>query len=438
MIAVLGAGESGVGAALLAKEKGYDVFVSDFGIVKDSLKDELNKNAIAWEEAQHSEGKILDAEMLIKSPGIPETQLVAKARAKGIEVLSEIEFASRFTAGKVIAVTGSNGKTTTASLIHHLLQGAGLDVGLAGNIGDSFARCLKERDRAFWVLELSSFQLDDIRLFRPYISVLLNFSPDHLDRYDGRMEKYVAAKMRIAENQTSEDHFIYWEADEWTLKNLEKVSANKIPFGSILKPEGAYIENKQICININREPLIMSIHELALQGKHNCYNSMAGGIAAKLLGISNDIVRECLSDFEKIEHRLEPVLKVYGVEYINDSKATNINATWYALDCMSKPTVWICGGVDKGNNYGELLSLVGDKVKAIICLGKDNAKLVEAFGGLVSDVQEVNSMEDAVKVAYRLADKGDAVLLSPACASFDLFDSYEDRGRQFKKQIRLL
>jgi len=285
---------------------------------------------------------------------------------------------------------------------------------------------------------LSSFQLDDIRLFRPYISVLLNFSPDHLDRYDGRMEKYVAAKMRIAENQTSEDHFIYWEADEWTLKNLEKVSANKIPFGSILKPEGAYIENKQICININREPLIMSIHELALQGKHNCYNSMAGGIAAKLLGISNDIVRECLSDFEKIEHRLEPVLKVYGVEYINDSKATNVNATWYALDCMSKPTVWICGGVDKGNNYGELLSLVGDKVKAIICLGKDNAKLVEAFGGLVSDVQEVNSMEDAVKVAYRLADKGDAVLLSPACASFDLFDSYEDRGRQFKKQIRLL
>lgn len=438
MIAVLGAGESGVGAALLAKQKGYDVFVSDFGAVKDSFRSELNKNGLSWEEGKHSEAKILDAEMLIKSPGIPETKLVAKARAKGIEVLSEIEFASRFTTGKIIAITGSNGKTTTASLIYHLLRGADLDVALAGNIGDSFARCLKNGDHDFWVLELSSFQLDDVRHFRPDISVLLNFSPDHLDRYEGNMAKYVAAKMRITENQTADDHFIYWEEDAWIKKNLEKVRAKKISFGSILKAEGAYIENEQICININREQLIMSIHELALQGKHNGYNSMAGGIAAKILGISNDIVRDCLSDFEKIEHRLEPVLKVYGVEYINDSKATNVNAAWYALDCMSKPTVWICGGVDKGNDYGELLSLVGDKVKAIICLGKDNAKLIETFGGLVSGVQEVDSMEDAVKAAYKIADKGDAVLLSPACASFDLFNSYEDRGRQFKKQIRLL
>ncbi len=438
MIAVLGAGESGVGAALLAKQKGYDVFVSDLGVVKDSFKEELNDKGIDWEEGGHTEKKILAAELLIKSPGIPETKLVAKARANGVEVLSEIEFASRFTEGKIIAITGSNGKTTTATLIHHLLQGAGLDVALAGNIGDSFARCLERSDRAFWVLELSSFQLDDVRHFRPYISVLLNFSPDHLDRYEGSMEKYVAAKMRIAENQTSEDHFIYWEDDEWTKKNLEKVKANKIPFGTVSKAKGAYIEDHQICININREPLIMSIHELALQGKHNCYNSMAGGIAAKLLGITNDIVRDCLSDFEKIEHRLEPVLKVYGVEYINDSKATNVNATWYALDCMNKPVVWICGGVDKGNDYEELLSMVDDKVKAIICLGKDNAKLLETFGDLVSDIQEVDSMGDAVKAAYKLADKGDAVLLSPACASFDLFNNYEDRGRQFKKQIRLL
>jgi len=438
MIAVLGAGESGVGAALLAKQKGYDVFVSDLGVMKDSFREELNDNGIEWEEGGHTAKKIVRAEYLIKSPGIPETKLIAAARANGVEVLSEIEFASRFTEGKIIAVTGSNGKTTTATLIHHLLHGAGLDVALAGNIGDSFARCLERGDHAFWVLELSSFQLDDVQGFKPYISVLLNFSPDHLDRYEGSMEKYVAAKMRITENQTSEDHFIYWEEDAWTKKNLEKVKANKIPFGTLSKAKGAFIENDKICININREPLIMSIHELALQGKHNCYNSMAGGIAAKLLGISNDIVRDCLSDFEKIEHRLEPVLKVYGVEYINDSKATNVNASWYALDCMTKPVVWICGGVDKGNDYEELLSMVDDKVKAIICLGKDNAKLLETFGDLVEDIQEVDSMGDAVKAAYKLANKGDAVLLSPACASFDLFNNYEDRGRQFKKQIRLL
>ncbi|MCS5662793.1 MAG: UDP-N-acetylmuramoyl-L-alanine--D-glutamate ligase [Flavobacteriales bacterium] len=438
MIAVLGAGESGVGAALLAKQKGYEVFVSDFGTVKESFQKELTENGFEWEQGQHSEEKILSAEMLIKSPGIPETKLIAKARAKGIEVLSEIEFASRFSEGKIVAITGSNGKTTTASLIDHLLKGAGLDVVLAGNVGASFARCLANSDHDYWVLELSSFQLDDIRQFKPYIAILLNLSPDHLDRYDGKMENYVAAKMRITENQTQEDYFIYWDDDEWIKKNLEKVKANKLPLGQKTVTEGAYLENKQINININREQLTMTIHELALQGKHNCYNSMAGGIAAKLLGITNDVVRDCLSDFEKIEHRLEPVLKVYGVDYINDSKATNVNAVWYALDSMNKPVVWICGGVDKGNDYEGLLPLVKDKVKAIVCLGTDNSKLIRTFGGVVELIQDTASMEDAVKAAYRFAEKGDAVLLSPACASFDLFANYEDRGRQFKKQIRLL
>jgi len=438
MIAVLGAGESGVGAALLAKQKGYEVFVSDFGTVKEPFQKELTENGFEWEQGQHSEEKILSAEMLIKSPGIPETKLIAKARAQGIEVLSEIEFASRFSEGKIVAITGSNGKTTTASLTYHLLKGAGLDVVLAGNIGASFARCLANSDHDYWVLELSSFQLDDIRQFKPYIAILLNLSPDHLDRYDGKMENYVAAKMRITENQTQEDYFIYWDDDEWIKKNLEKVKANKLPLGQKTVTEGAYLENKQINININREQLTMTIHELALQGKHNCYNSMAGGIAAKLLGITNDIVRDCLSDFEKIEHRLEPVLKVYGVDYINDSKATNVNAVWYALDSMNKPVVWICGGVDKGNDYEELLPLVKDKVKAIVCLGTDNSKLIKTFGGVVELIQDTASMEDAVKAAYRFAEKGDAVLLSPACASFDLFANYEDRGRQFKKQIRLL
>jgi len=438
MIVVLGAGESGVGAALLAKQKGYEVFVSDFGTVKEQFQKELTEHGFEWEQGQHSEEKILSAEMLIKSPGIPETKLISKARAKGIEVLSEIEFASRFSKGKIVAITGSNGKTTTASLVYHLLCSAGLDAVLAGNIGHSFARCLASADHDYWVLELSSFQLDDIDQFRPCIAIVLNLSPDHLDRYDGKMENYVAAKMRITENQTEADYFIYWDEDEWIQKNLVKVRAKKIPFGEKDRQEGAYTKNKEFNININREQLTMTIHELALQGKHNCYNSMAGGIAAKLLGITNNIVRDCLADFEKIEHRLEPVLKVYGVDYINDSKATNVNAAWYALDSMTKPIVWICGGVDKGNDYEELLTLVKDKVKAIVCLGKDNSKLIKAFGGDVEVIQDTDSMKGAINAAYKLAEKGDVVLLSPACASFDLFDNYEDRGRQFKKQIRLL
>tara|TARA_B100000795_G_scaffold73271_1_gene51872 strand:+ start:16002 stop:17318 length:1317 start_codon:yes stop_codon:yes gene_type:complete len=438
MIAVLGAGESGVGAALLAKQKGFDVFVSDFGEIKECFRNELIENELEWEEGKHSEEKILSAKMLIKSPGIPETKLIAKARVKGIAILSEIEFASRFTNGKIIAITGSNGKTTTAALVNHLLKGASFDVALAGNIGDSFARCLSKSDHDYWVLEISSFQLDDIHYFKPYIAILLNLSPDHLDRYEGKMENYVASKMRITENQSQDDYFIYWKEDTWINKNLHKVNAVKLPFGEQIFAKGASLIQDKIKININREQLTMTIHELALQGKHNSYNSMAGGIASKLLGITNDIVRECLSDFEKIEHRLESVIKVYGVDYINDSKATNVNATWYALDSMTKSIVWICGGVDKGNNYEELVPLVSKKVKAIVCLGEDNAKLIKAFGGLVEIIEDTSSMSAAVKKAYKIADKGDVVLLSPACASYDLFTSYEDRGRQFKKQIRLL
>ena len=438
MIAVLGAGESGVGAALLAQKKGLTVFVSDFGQIKEPYQKELSDNGIEWEQGTHTEERILAADILIKSPGIPETLLVKKARQQGIEVLSEIEFAYRYCKGKIVAITGSNGKTTTATLVHHLLKGAKLDVALAGNIGDSFARCLSLSDHDYWVLELSSFQLDDIHQFKPYIAILLNLSPDHLDRYEGEMENYVASKLRITENQDLNDYFIYWNEDDLIKKNLNKVKAVKLPFGEETSTTGASLINETIEININREQLTMTIHELALQGKHNTYNSMAGGIAAKLLGITNDIVRECLSDFEKIEHRLEPVLKVYGVDYINDSKATNVNATWYALDSMTKSVVWICGGVDKGNNYEELVPLVSKKVKAIVCLGADNTKLIKTFGGVVYVIESSNSMEMAVKAAYKLAKKGDTVLLSPACASFDLFTSYEDRGRQFKKQIRLL
>ena len=438
MIVVLGAGESGVGAAILAKKKGLEVFVSDFGVVKDKYKAELNENNIDWEEGQHSEQQILSADLLIKSPGIPETKLLEKARNIGIDVLSEIEFASRFCKGKIIAVTGSNGKTTTATLLNHLLKGADFDVALAGNIGASFGRSLAKSDHDYWVLELSSFQLDDIQLFKPFIAILLNLSPDHLDRYQGKMENYVASKMRITENQSEEDYFIYWSDDPWIKKYIHKVNAQTLPFGEQIIAKGASLIGEEITINSTLEQLTMNIHELALQGKHNSYNSMAGGIAAKLLGITNDIVRDCLSDFEKIEHRLEPVLKVYGVDYINDSKATNVNATWYAIDSMSKSVVWICGGVDKGNNYEDLLPLVSKKVSAIICLGLDNTKLIKTFGGAVEVIMEANTMKSAVKMAYKLANKGDAVLLSPACASFDLFTNYEDRGRQFKKQIRLL
>jgi len=435
-IVVLGGGESGLGAALLAKQKGFDVFLSDFGTIKEKYQQELNEAGIDWEHEKHTVEKIFSADKVVKSPGIPENDLIAKIRSKEIEVLSEIEFASRFCQGKIVAITGSNGKTTTATLTHHLLKSAGMDVALAGNIGDSFARLLTEGDHEYWVLELSSFQLDDIKVFRPHIAILLNITPDHLDRYAGKMENYAESKMRISANQEASDYFIYWGEDLWIAKYLDSVQADLIPFGEKALERGAYIEKEEIKINIKREPLIMTIHELALQGKHNSYNSMAAGIASKLLGVTNEIIRECLSNFEKIEHRLEPVLKVHGVDYINDSKATNINAVWYALDSMTKPVIWICGGVDKGNNYNELLPLVKDRVKAIVCLGANNAKLISDFDGHIEIIEDTHSMSEAVKVAYKLASKGDAVLLSPACASFDLFVSYEDRGRQFKRAVR--
>tara|TARA_Y100000385_G_C13096262_1_gene641513 strand:+ start:1770 stop:3086 length:1317 start_codon:yes stop_codon:yes gene_type:complete len=438
MIAILGAGESGIGAAILAKKKGYEVFVSDAGIISQKYKNELIELGVDWEQGNHNELKILDAKMLVCSPGIPDIRLLSRARESGVEVISEIEFASRHTQGKMIAITGTNGKTTTASLVHHILKRANFDVGLAGNIGDSFARCLAKCDRSYWVIEVSSFQLENIHHFKPFVSILLNVSPDHLDRYKGEIDAYLAAKIRISENQTKSDFFIYWQGDLLISKHLKEIRACKLSFGDEVVSKGAYIDRESIKININSEQISMTIHELALQGKHNCYNSMASGIAAKLLGITDDIVRDSLSDFEKIEHRLEPVLKVYGVNYINDSKATNINAVWYALDSMNSPIVWICGGVDKGNQYEQLLPLVKEKVKAIVCLGLDNSKLISTFGADIELLKSVHSMEDAVKSAYKYAENGDAVLLSPACASFDLFDNYEDRGRQFKQQIRLL
>ena len=438
MIVILGAGESGIGAAILAKKKGYEVFVSDAGQIQQKYKDELIDLGVKWEQGKHTESKILNAKLLVRSPGIPELNLLVNARERGIKVVSEIEFASTHTQGKMIAITGSNGKSTTSSLVYNILKNANFNVGLAGNIGDSFARCLASCDRSYWVLEVSSFQLDDIHQFKPFISVLLNLTPDHLDRYDGKMNSYAAAKMRITENQVKGDFFIYWQGDHWVHKYLKEIKANKFSFGDEVVSQGAYIDKESIKININSEQVSMTIHELALQGKHNCYNSMASGIAAKLLGITDEIIRDSLSNFEKIEHRLEPVLKVHGVNYINDSKATNINSVWYALESMNNPVVWICGGVDKGNDYKELLPLVKNKVKAIVCLGRDNSKLLAIFEPIVEQIKSVDSMEDAVKAAYKYAENGDAVLLSPACASFDLFANYEDRGRQFKKQIRLL
>lgn len=438
MLVVLGAGESGIGAALLGHKLGMTVFVSDAGPINDSRKIELDDIGVRWEERRHTEEIVLNASIVVKSPGMPDTELIDKVIHADIELVSEIEFASRYTQGKIIAITGSNGKTTTASLCYHILKRNGFDVTLAGNIGVSFARCLAQNDSDYWVLELSSFQLDHIIHFQPDIAMVLNISSDHLDRYNGSLDNYIRAKMRITENQTSEHSFIYWNDDLNIIKHLKDVRSTKYSFGNHNISQGAQLNKDKISINIKEDQLHMTIHELALQGKHNSYNSMAGGIAAKLLGISNEVVRECLSDFEKIEHRLEPVMKVYGVNYINDSKATNVNASWYALDSMVNPVVWICGGVDKGNDYSDLIPIVREKVKAIVCLGTDNSKIIEAFGEIVDTIVDTSDMKSAVKSSYKLASKNDVVLLSPACASFDLFSNYEDRGRQFKKHIRLL
>ncbi|WP_339610800.1 UDP-N-acetylmuramoyl-L-alanine--D-glutamate ligase [uncultured Planktosalinus sp.] len=441
-LVVLGAGESGVGAALLGKQKGYKVFVSDKQKIKSKYKEVLIHNEIEWEEEKHSKSLIMTADVVMKSPGIPDSApLVRELNQNGISVISEIEFAVQFTNAIIIGITGSNGKTTTASLTHHILKKGGLNVGLAGNIGQSFAAQVAEKKNDFYVLELSSFQLDGIVNFRPHIAVLTNITEDHLDRYDYKFENYINSKFRITMNQTDADYFIY-DADDpviekWMLNN--SVQSQKMPFSLRKKfDEGAYINNDKITITIKNKTIEMPTKSLELQGSHNLKNAMAASTVAKLLSIRKATIRESLTNFQSVEHRLETVLKIQNVTYINDSKATNVNATFYALDSMSSPTVWIVGGVDKGNNYEELLPLVNEKVKAIVCLGLDNEKIINTFGNVVPVLTQTESMKEAVELAYKLADKGDTVLLSPACASFDLFENYEDRGRQFKNAVRNL
>ena len=441
---VLGGGESGVGAALLAKQKGWAVFVSDAGSLKEKYKNVLLNNDILFEEKGHSVDQILDADEVVKSPGIPDTApLVVKLRRKGVPVISELEFAGRYSKAKFIGITGSNGKTTTSLLTHHILKNAGINVGLGGNIGKSLAAIVAEGDQYDWiVLEISSFQLDGMYDFKCDIAMLLNITEDHLDRYEYDLMKYASSKMRITQNQTNTDWFIYNEDDPVTgeiMKTIES-KAMKAPFSIQQNHEGlaAFANENEITINPNKNQFTMTMQELALQGKHNLYNSMASGIAARILEVRKDVIRECLSDFQNIEHRLELVNDVYGISFINDSKATNVNSTWYALESMNQPVVWIAGGVDKGNDYSQLDAMVKAKVKTLVCLGKDSAKLKEAFGAYVEQIIEVDNMRDAVYQAYKAGVKGDAVLLSPACASFDLFDDYEDRGRQFKEAVRNL
>ena len=440
-IAILGAGESGVGAAILAKLKGWNVFVSDKGQIKEEFKQTLIDEQIEWEEGTHDEDRIFKADLVVKSPGIPDKiPLIVGLRNREIKIISEIEFAGYYSKGKKICITGSNGKTTTTMLIHHILKKAGWDVGLAGNVGYSFAKQISEGDHDWYVIELSSFQLDDMYDFKADIGILTNITPDHLDRYEYQMQKYVDSKFRILNNQTSEDWFIYNYDDPIIQAGIKarKLSMNLAPFSLKATIEvGGYATEKQLTINI-KDQLTMSIHELALKGKHNTQNSLAAGIAARIVEIRKDIVRESLEDFVNVEHRLEFVAKVNGIDFINDSKATNINSTWFALESMEKSTVWIVGGVDKGNDYHELMEMVKAKVKAIICLGVDNHKIIEAFSSEVETIVEAKSAVEAVAYGYRLASKDEVVLLSPACASFDLFENYEDRGNQFKQAVRML
>src|ERR1700744_5308596 len=441
-LVVLGAGESGAGAAYLAQQQGYDVFVSDFGAIADNYKKQLRDWNIRFEENQHTETKILNAVEVIKSPGIPEkAPIVKKLREKGTPVISEIEFAGRYTNARIVGITGSNGKTTTTSLTYHILKNAGLNVGLAGNIGKSFAYQVATEKFDLYVLELSSFMLDDMYQFKVDIAVLLNITPDHLDRYEYKMENYVASKFRVAQNQAAGDYFIYCMDDPETAKGVaaRNFLAKMLPFTIEKKvEEGAYLDKESLIINVNNDQLTMSINELALQGKHNIYNSMASGIVAKVLEIRNKTISESMGDFQNIEHRLESVGKISGISFINDSKATNVNSTWYALESMTSDVVLILGGVDKGNDYSMLTDLVRQKVKAIVCLGKDNKRIHEAFEDIVEIIVNTGSAQEAVQVAYHLATKGDTVLLSPACASFDLFKNYEDRGNQFKEAVKEL
>lgn len=439
-LVVLGGGESGVGTAILGKQKGYDVFVSDFGKIKDSYKEVLTNNEIIWEDEKHTEALILNADVVMKSPGIPEkAPIVKKLIEKGISVISEIEFAAQFTNAITVGITGSNGKTTTTLLTYHVLKQGGLNVGLAGNIGKSFAWQVAENKHDVYVLELSSFQLDGIINYKPHIAIITNISPDHLDRYNYDYSLYIASKFRITKNQTEADYLIYDKDDEainnWLSKNT--IKANKVPFSlsGKLENNGAFLEENKLNSTINKELFTMPINELALEGKHNIKNAMAATAVAQLLNIRKQTIRESLTNFQGAEHRLEKVLKIQGVQYVNDSKATNVNSVFYALDSMTTPTVWIVGGVDKGNDYDELMPLVREKVKAIVCLGVDNTKISNAFNNVVDIMVETTSMTEAVQIAKRLAEKGDTVLLSPACASFDLFENYEDRGNQFKQAV---
>jgi UDP-N-acetylmuramoylalanine--D-glutamate ligase len=439
---ILGAGESGAGSAVLAKKQGHEVFVSDKGSIKEKYKNLLLEYDIEFEEKKHTEKQILEANEIIKSPGIPEnTDIVKKAISKKIPVISEIEFAGRFTNAFTICITGSNGKTTTTKLTHHILKNAGLNAGLAGNVGNSFALQVATKNYDYYVIELSSFQLDGMYKFRPNIAMLLNITPDHLDRYDFKIENYVKSKFKILQNLTDKELFIYNEDDELTNKEIKNYStpANKAAFSFDKKQEqGAYVENEKLTINYKNNPFTMAINDLALRGKHNAYNSMAAGIAAKALDIRKDVIRKSLTNFQGVEHRLEEVLKIHGIRFINDSKATNVNSTWYALESMPENVIWIAGGLDKGNDYKPLIDLVKQKVKAIICLGIDNQKIHDAFKDAVETIVDTKTAEEAVRTAYYVGRKGDTVLLSPACASFDLFENYEERGNQFKKAVRNL
>jgi UDP-N-acetylmuramoylalanine--D-glutamate ligase len=442
-LVILGGGESGVGAALLAQQQGYEVFLSDGGNLKDHYRTELQQHQIPFEEGQHSVEKILSADEIVKSPGIGEkNELVKQIRKKGISVISEIELAFRYKGdSKIVAITGSNGKTTTTSLIYHICKSAGLDVALVGNIGYSFARQVSEQPRALYVLEISSFQLDDIKTFRPHIAVLLNITEDHLDRYDYQFSNYINSKFSIIANQTKEDYFIYCEDDEVIMQKIPLINLHTNPLPFSMKHEvkkGAYIKGDQMMLRIQEERVSMSIYDFALKGKHNQYNTMAAGIAAATLGIRKEKIREAVNNFQSLEHRMEFVAMVRGVEFVNDSKATNVNSTWYALESMTKPVVLVLGGVDKGNDYQLIAELVKEKVKAIVCMGTDNKKIIQAFKNIVPVIVETESAKKAVNASFKLATKGDVVLLSPACASFDLFKNYEDRGTQFKNSVKEL
>jgi UDP-N-acetylmuramoylalanine--D-glutamate ligase len=441
-LVILGAGESGVGAAILGKQKGYDTFVSDNGKILKKYKDVLIHNEIEWEENRHSEDRILCADVVMKSPGIPDKiDIVQKLVSYGISVISEIEFASQFTDANIIGITGSNGKTTTTMLTYHILNNADLNVGMAGNIGDSFAKKVAMKSYKHYVLELSSFQLDGIKKFKPSIAIITNITPDHLDRYNYEFENYVDSKFRVTMNQTKDDYLIYDADDEviTTYLKSHSIQSTLIPFSISKKLDyGTYLDKMNITIKIDNSELIMPTTNLALEGKHNIKNAMAASTVAQLLNIRKHTIRESLENFQGAEHRLERVLRINKVQYINDSKATNVNATYYALESMDTPTIWIVGGEDKGNDYSELFPFVNEKVKAIICIGVDNRKLFENFGNMVDIIVETQFMSEAVKIAYKVSEAGDNVLLSPACASFDLFENYEDRGRQFKEAVRKL